>query len=68
MIFLLSILGGKSLQAEISKLVMRMVRQYDQDERETKGAVQLSSVSPKLRKACQKSGGRKFSDTDWLRL
>ena len=36
---------------EISQLVMRLVRHYDQDERKTD---------------VQKSGGRKFSDTDWL--
>ena len=48
-----------------SKLVVRVVRRYDQDERETHGAVHWNSVVPKLRKAFQKSGGRKFSDTDW---
>ena len=56
--------NGDSLQAEISKLVM--VRHYDQDERETDGAVHWNSMVPKLRKPFQKSGGRKFSDTDWL--
>ena len=45
---------------------MRLVRHYDQDEREIDGAVHLDSVGPKLRKALQKSGDRKFSDTDWL--
>ena len=30
---------GNTLSAEISKLVMRLVRRYDQDERETDGAV-----------------------------
>ena len=45
----LLILWGKSLQAEISKLVMRMVRQYDQDERETNRAIQLNSVCPQSR-------------------
>ena len=57
---------GDSLQAEISIYVMRLVRDYDQDERETDGAVHLNSMIPKLRKAFQKSGGRKFSDTDWI--
>ena len=38
------------------------MRHYDQDERETDGAVQ----SPKLRKVFQKPGGQKFSDSDWL--
>ena len=59
-------LKGDSLQAEISKLVMGLIRHYDLDERETDGAVHWNSMVPKLRKAFQKSGGRKFSDTDWL--
>ena len=45
---------------------MRFVRRYDQGEREPDGAVHWNSVGPKLRQAFQKSGGRKFSDTDWL--
>ena len=46
---------------------MRLVRHYDQDERETDGAVQWNSMGPKLREACQKVGGQKFSDSDWLK-
>ena len=57
---------GNTLQAEISKLVMRLVRHFDQEERETDGGVHWHSMGPKLRKAFQKAGGRKFSDTDWL--
>ena len=58
--------NGDCVPAEISKLVMRLVRHYDQDERETDAADYWNSMVPKLRKAIQKSGGRKFSDTDWL--
>ena len=57
---------GDSLSAEISKLVMRLVRRYDQDERATDGAVHWNSMNPILRKAFQKFGGQKFSDTDRL--
>ena len=57
---------GDSLQAEISKLVMRWVRHQDQDERETDGGVHWNSVCLKLRRALQKAGGQNFSDTDWL--
>ena len=57
---------GESLQAEISKLVVRLVLRFDQDERETDGAVHWNSMGLKLRNAFQKSGGRKFSDVDWL--
>ena len=55
-----------TFEAEVSKLVMRLVRRYDQDERETDGAVHWNSMSPKLRKAFQKAGGQKLSDSDWL--
>ena len=54
-----------TLSNEISKLVMRLVPHYDQDERETDGAVHWNSMVPKLQKAFQKSRGTKFSDTDW---
>ena len=54
------------LQAEISNMVVRLVHHIAEDERETDGAVHWISMSPKLRKACQKAGGQKFSDTDWL--
>ena len=40
---------GDSLQAEISKIVKRLVRRCDQDERETEGAVRWNSMGPKLR-------------------
>ena len=57
---------GDSLSAEISKLVMRLVRHHDQDERETDGAVHWNSMVPMLRNAFQKHGGRELSDTDGL--
>ena len=55
-----------TFEAEVSKLVMRLVRRYDQDERETDGAVHWNSMCPKLRKAFEKAGGHKLSDSDWL--
>ena len=48
---------GHTFEAQVSKLVMR---------RETDGAVNWNSTGPKLRKAFQKAGGQKFSDSDWL--
>ena len=59
-------LRGNTLQAEISKLVTRLVRHFAKDERESGGPVHWNSMGPKLRKACQKAGGQKSSDTDWL--
>ena len=49
---------GDSLKAEISKLVMRLVRHYDQDERETDADVHWNSMVPKLQEVFQKSGRR----------
>ena len=66
MTFLLTNISEEILEAEVSKLVMRVVCRYDQDERETDGAVHWNSMGPKLRKAFQKAGGRKFSGSDWL--
>ena len=57
------------LKPKSQKMVMRLVRRCDQDERETDGAVHwisMGPMGPKLRKAFLKSGGRKFSVTDWL--
>ena len=45
---------------------MKVRRHNDQNDRETDGAVHWNFMGPKLRKAFQKSGGRQFSDTDWL--
>ena len=53
-------------EAEVSKLIMRLVRHYDQDVRETDGAVHWKSMCPKLRLAFHKWGGCDFSDSDWL--
>ena len=47
--------NGESLSAEISKLVMRLVRRYDQDEREVDGAGHWNSMGPTLRNAFQTS-------------
>ena len=46
---------------------MRLVRHYDQHERETDGAVHWKLMGPKLRKALQKAGGQKLSNSDWQR-
>ena len=57
---------GHTFEAEVSLLVMRLVRHYDQDDRETDGAVHWNSMGPKLRKAFQKARGQTFSDSDWV--
>ena len=57
---------GKSLSTAISKLVTRLVRHYDQEERETDGAVHWNATNPKLLRAFGDKRARKFSDKDWL--
>ena len=57
---------GTTVQAEVSQLVMRLVRHYDQNEGETDGAVHWNSMGPKLRKAFQKARGPTFSYSDLL--
>ena len=44
-------LKGNTLQAEISKLVVRLARHYDQDGRETDGAVHWNSMGSECRRA-----------------
>ena len=57
---------GTTISAKISKFVMRLVRHYDQDERDSDGAVHWNSIVPKLLAAFGNRGARKCSDTDWL--
>ena len=51
---------GKPLSTAISKLVMRLVRHDDQDEREVDGAVHWNTISPKLMRAFGDKGARDF--------
>ena len=57
---------GRTFEAEVSNLVIRLLRRSDQNERETDGAVHWNSMGPKLRRAFQKVGGQNFSDSDRL--
>ena len=57
---------GKSLSTAILKLVMRLMRHCDQEDRETDGAVHWNTKKPKLQRAFGDKGARKFSDKDWL--
>ena len=45
---------------------MRLVRRYDQDEREIDGAVHWNTICPTLLRACGDKGVRFFSEKDWL--
>ena len=57
----------RSLSASISKMVMRLVRHYDQDEREIDGAVHWSRMSPKLLRAFGDQVARNISEKDRLK-
>ena len=57
---------GNAFESVVSKLVMKLVRHYDQGEREADGAVHWKSMGLKLRHAFHREGGHTFSDSDWL--
>ena len=57
----------KCLSAAISNMVVRLLRHYDQDERERDGAVHGHTMSPKLLRAFGHQGARNFSEKDWLK-
>ena len=48
---------GITFESAVSKLVMKLVRHYDQEEREADGDVHWKSMAPKLRHAFQREGG-----------
>ena len=54
------------MSALISKMVIRMVRHRDQNERDHDGAVRWDTMIPKLLKQFGKKGARIFSHKDWL--
>ena len=56
------------LSTAISKMVTRLVRHHDQEERQSEAAVRWDTIRPKVLKAFAKQGARDFSEEDWLRL
>ena len=59
---------GGTLSIAVSKMVTRMVRHYDQDERQSDASLHRDAMRPVLLKAFAKHGARDFSDEQWLRL
>ena len=53
---------GGALPTAVSKMVTRMVRHYDQDERQSDAALHWDTIRPVLLKAFAKHGARDFSD------
>ena len=56
-----------SLPTAISKMVTRLVRDNDQEERQSDAAVHGDTMRPKLLRVFADRGARDFSETDWLR-
>ena len=59
---------GGALSIAVSKMVTRMVRHDDQDERQSDAAHHWDMRRPVLLKAFAKHGARDFSEKHWLRL
>ena len=57
-----------ALSTEISKLVMRMGRHSDQDEREVEDAVHWDSMRRRLRNTFLIYRSSEFSDLDWVTM
>ena len=52
----------------VSNLATKMLRHYDQDERQRDGWRHEDSMKPVLMKAFAQKGARYFDDGCWLRL
>ena len=56
-----------ALPTAVSKMVTRMVRHHDQDERQPDAALHWDTIRPLLLRAFTKHGARDFSEKHWLR-
>ena len=59
---------GGAPSVQVSKMVTRLARHYDQDERQSDAAVHWDTMRSVLLKAFAKHGARDFSEKLWLRL
>ena len=59
---------GGALPTAVSKMVTRLARHYDQDERKPDAALHWDTIRPLLPKAFAKQVARDFSEKHWLRL
>ena len=57
---------GGALSIVVSKMVTRMVRHDDQDERQSDAALHRDTIRPVLLKAFAQHGARDFSEKHWL--
>ena len=59
---------GGALSVAVSKMVTRMVRHYDQDERQSDAALHWDTMRQVLLKPFAKHGAQNFSEKHWFRL
>ena len=59
---------GGALSLQVSKMVTRMVRHYDLEEREPYGSHLWDTVRPVLLKSLGRHGAQKFSERFWIQL
>ena len=57
---------GGALSTQVSKMVTRMVRHYNQDKRQSDGSLHWDTMRSVLLKAIAKHEARDFSDKYWL--
>ena len=56
---------GHTFEADVSKLVMKLVRHHDQNERETDGVVHWKSILQKKKLSRRPIGYSRYSRTHW---
>ena len=59
---------GGYLAVAVCKMVIKMLRHYDQDERQTDGSRHWDTIRPVLLRACAQQGAREFDEGFWLHL
>ena len=58
----------KVLLTQVSKVITKMIRRHDQEEREQDGSYHWDTVRSVLLKACAQEGAEHFSDNHWIQL
>ena len=59
---------GGYLAVAVSKMIIKMLRHYDQDERQTDGSRHWDTIRPVLLRAFAQQGARDFDEGFWLHL
>ena len=58
--------SGWSLSSQLSRMVSKLLRHFDQDERQTDGAVHWDTTKPVLVKGLKEKGAEEFSESEWI--